>query len=80
MSTAQGVYERAGMQDTWVGRSRKADPALVARVAFEALMKEKSVAVPGLLNKVATRLAALAPVALLTTVHAAATEGSRETR
>lgn len=40
--TETGVYERAGMQDTWVGRSRKADPALVARVAFEALMQKKS--------------------------------------
>ena len=80
--TETGVYERAGMQDTWVGRSRKADPALVARVAFEALMIGKAVAVPGLVNKVVTGLAALTPVALLTTVHALATRlrKFRETR
>ena len=71
--TETGVYQRAGMQDTWVGRSRKANAALVAKVAFEALMKGKVVAVPGLVNKIVTRLAALAPVALLAAVHAAAT-------
>lgn len=80
--TETGVYERAGMQDTWVGRSRKADPAFVARVAFHALLSGKAVAVPGLVNKVVTRLAVFTPTALLTKVHAAATRPrkSRETR
>ncbi|MGF9567651.1 SDR family NAD(P)-dependent oxidoreductase [Neorhizobium sp. BT27B] len=71
--TETGVYERAGMQDTWVGRSRKADPAYVARVAFDALLSGKAVAVPGILNKIITGLAVVAPVALLTAIHAAAT-------
>ena len=71
--TETGVYERAGMQDTWVGRSRKAGPAFVARVAFDALLSGKAVAVPGILNKIMTGLAAVAPVALLTAIHAAAT-------
>ena len=61
------------MQDTWVGRSRKADPAYVARVAFDALLSGKAVAVPGILNKIMTGLAVVAPVALLTAIHAAAT-------
>lgn len=71
--TETGVYERAGMQDTWVGRFRKADPAFVARVAFDALLSGKAVAVPGILNKIITCLAVVAPVALLTAIHAAAT-------
>lgn len=80
--TETGVYERAGMQDTWVGRSRKADSAFVARVAFDALLSGKAVAVPGILNKIMTGLAVVAPVALLTAIHAAATRPRkfRETR
>jgi len=71
--TETGVYERAGMQDTWVGRSRKADPAVVARVAFDALLSGKAAAVPGILNKIIRGLSAIAPVAVLTAIHAAAT-------
>lgn len=71
--TDTAVYERAGMQNTWVGRLRKEDPAFVARIAFEALLTGKAVAVPSLLNKILTSLAAITPVALLTAIHAVAT-------
>ncbi len=40
--TETEFFERAGMQDTKLGASKKDDPALVARQGFEALMEGKT--------------------------------------
>jgi short-subunit dehydrogenase len=45
--TDTNFFERAEMQDTKVGASKKDDPALVAKQGFEALMKGKEKVVAG---------------------------------
>jgi short-subunit dehydrogenase len=65
--TDTGLFERAGMQATKVGTSKKDDPADVARAAFEALMAGKDQVVASSLK---TRLMATAARAMPATVSA----------
>lgn len=44
-------FERADMEDTKVGQQRKDDPAMVAKVGFEAMLKGESQVISGLKNK-----------------------------
>jgi len=48
--TETNFFERAEMQDTKVGASEKADPALVAKQGFEAMRKDKEKVVAGSLK------------------------------
>lgn len=51
-ATETEFFERAGMDDTKVGQQKKADPADVAKLGFEAMMKGEGDVVYGLMNKV----------------------------
>lgn len=51
-ATETEFFERAGMMDTKVGTEKKADPADVARLGFDAMMKGETKVVAGVGNKV----------------------------
>ncbi|EDL48064.1 SDR family oxidoreductase [Erythrobacter sp. SD-21] len=63
-------FERADMQETYVGRSdAKADPAKVAKDGYDALLKGETQEVSGLLNKVQHAFAGVLPDELLAQLH-----------
>lgn len=51
-ATETEFFERADMLDTKVAQQKKADPADVAKLGFEAMMKGEGDVVSGLMNKV----------------------------
>ncbi len=50
-ATETDFFARAGLTDTKVGQQQKADPADVAKLGFDAMMKGEGDVVPGLMNK-----------------------------
>jgi short-subunit dehydrogenase len=69
-ATDTDFFERAGMLDTKVGASTdKEDPAKVARVGFEAMMKGEGDVVSGLKNKFQAAMAAITPDSVLAEQH-----------
>jgi uncharacterized protein len=68
-ATETEFFERAGMQDTEVGQSKKDDPADVAKVGFEAMMKGEGDVVSGFKNKVMTTVASVTPAGVLAEQH-----------
>lgn len=54
-------FERADMEGTKLGESKKADPADVAKTGYDALMKGEGHVVAGWTNKIAAALLKLAP-------------------
>lgn len=62
-------FERAGMEDTKVGTGKKADPAKVAEIGFEAMMKGDGDVVAGLKNKLQAAMAAVTPQSELAEMH-----------
>jgi len=63
-------FERADLMDTKVGtQENKADPAAVARVGFEAMMKGESDVVAGLKNKLQVAMAGITPKEVLAEQH-----------
>lgn len=62
-------FERAQMQDTKVATDKKDDPADVARVGFEAMMKGSSDVVTGLKNKLEATAASVMPSEMLAERH-----------
>jgi len=62
-------FERAGMEDTRIGESDKADPADVAQKGYEAMMRGESGVVTGFMNKVQTVFAGLLPETLVAKMH-----------
>lgn len=65
--TETNFFERAGMQDTRVGQSKKDDPAQVAEQGFEALMAGKDHVIAG---SVTTKLQAAVTNVLPSTANA----------
>lgn len=63
-------FERADMLDTEVGQSEKDDPADVAKVGFEAMMKDEGDVVAGWKNKLQTVIANVTPSSILAEQHA----------
>jgi short-subunit dehydrogenase len=58
--------ELADLMNTKIGTQRnKADPAAVARIGFEAMMKGESDVVAGLKNKLQTAMASITPAEVL---------------
>jgi short-subunit dehydrogenase len=55
-ATETGFFERAGMMDTKIAQQEKDDPADVARVGFEAMMKGEAEVVTGWKSRVQTGL------------------------
>jgi short-subunit dehydrogenase len=63
-------FERAGNDNTKMGSSAKDDPAFVARVGFEAMLRGDGDVVAGLKNKVASAVANVTPSSVLAHQHA----------
>jgi uncharacterized protein len=68
-ATETEFFERADMMDTKVGTQEKDDPADVARVGFEAMMKGEGDVVSGLKNKVQSAIANVTPAGILAEQH-----------
>jgi short-subunit dehydrogenase len=68
-ATDTDFFARADMLDTKVGRQEKDDPADVARVGFDAMMRGEGDVVSGWKNKVQTTMANLTPNAVLAERH-----------
>jgi short-subunit dehydrogenase len=68
--TETNFFHRAGMDDTKVGASEKADPADVAREGYEALMEGKDQVVAGMFKtKVQSVLAEVTPETVKAEMH-----------
>jgi short-subunit dehydrogenase len=68
-ATETEFFERAGMEDTKIGQSEKDDPADVAKVGFEAMMKGEGDVVSGFKNKVMSTVASVTPSGVLAEQH-----------
>jgi short-subunit dehydrogenase len=62
-------FDRADMLDTKVGKDKKADPAEVAKVGFEAMMKGEGDVVAGWKNKLEAAIANVTPSSVLAEQH-----------
>jgi uncharacterized protein len=67
--TDTDFFERADMVDTRVGQGRKADPARVARLGFEALLKGEADVVAGLKNKLEVAISKVMPAQAVAQMH-----------
>jgi short-subunit dehydrogenase len=68
-ATETDFFERADMLDTKVGQSKKDDPADVARVGFDAMMRGDGDVVSGWKNKLQSAIASVTPSGLLAEQH-----------
>lgn len=68
-ATETDFFARADMLDTKIGISKKDDPAEVARVGFDAVMRGNGDIVSGWHNKLETVLANLLPSGMLSQQH-----------
>lgn len=68
-ATETRFFARARMLDTKVGREAKDDPADVAKVGFDAMMRGERDVVSGWSNKVQTAVASVTPASLLAAQH-----------
>jgi short-subunit dehydrogenase len=68
-ATDTDFFERAGMLDTKVGQGKKDDPAFVAKLGFDAMMKGEGDVVSGWKNKLQTAMANVTPAARLAEQH-----------
>ena len=68
-ATETEFFERADMADTKVGRSEKDDPADVARIGFEAMMRGDGDVVSGWKNKLQSAIATITPSGVLAEQH-----------
>lgn len=68
-ATDTDFFNRAGMRDTRVGQGPKDDPANVAEVGFNAMMRGDGDIVSGWKNKMSTSLAAITPASMLAQQH-----------
>jgi short-subunit dehydrogenase len=68
-ATETEFFERADMLDTKIGQSEKDDPADVAKVGFEAMMRGEGDVVAGWKNKIQITVANLLPAGMLAEQH-----------
>ena len=68
-ATETEFFERADMLDTKIGAGKKDDPADVAKIGFEAMMKGDGDVVSGLKNKIQSALTAVTPSGVLANQH-----------
>lgn len=68
-ATETDFFERAGMLDTKVGQMKKDDPAMVAKIGFNAMMDGEGDVVAGWKNKLQTTLANVTPAGVLAAQH-----------
>jgi len=68
-ATETEFFERAGMEDTKVAQDPKDDPADVARVGFDAMMRGDGDVVSGWKNKLQSAIANITPAGMLAEQH-----------
>lgn len=68
-ATETEFFERAEMLDTKIGQSKKDDPADVARIGFDAMMRGEGDVVSGWKNKLLSALALITPSEKLAEMH-----------
>lgn len=68
-ATETRFFERAHMLDTKVGQSEKDDPAEVAQIGFDAMMRGDGDIVSGWKNKLQTVMANILPAGILAQQH-----------
>lgn len=68
-ATETEFFERADMLDTKVGQSEKDDPAEVAQIGFDAMMKGEGDVVSGWKNKLQSAIASVTPAGILAEQH-----------
>lgn len=68
-ATDTEFFERADMEDTKVGQDEKDDPADVAKIGFDAMMRGDGDVVSGWKNKFTTVLASVTPAGMLAEQH-----------
>lgn len=68
-ATETEFFERADMLDTKVAQEKKDDPADVAKVGFEAMMRGDGDVVSGWKNKLQSAIAAVTPAGVLAEQH-----------
>ena len=68
-ATETDFFETADMMDTHVGQAKKDDPAMVAKVGFDAMMKGDGDVVAGWHNKLQAAIAHVAPAGLMAEMH-----------
>ena len=73
-ATETEFFERAGMEDTKIGQSKKDDPADVAKTGFDAMMRGDGDIVSGWKNKLQSAIANVVPAGILADRHRAAAE------
>ena len=73
-ATETDFFERADMLDTRVGQGKKDDPAHVARVGFDAMMRGDGDVVSGWKNKLQSAIANITPAGVLAEQHRTMTE------
>jgi len=72
--TETEFFERADMLDTKVGQSKKDDPADVAKIGFDAMMKGEGDVVSGWKNKLQSAIATVTPSGVMAEMHRGMTE------
>jgi uncharacterized protein len=68
-ATETDFFERADMLDTKVGTEKKDDPADVARIGFDAMMRGDGDVVSGWMNKLQSAIALITPAGLVAEQH-----------
>ncbi len=68
-ATETAFFGRAGMLDTRVGQAKKDDPAEVARIGFEAMMRGEAGIVSGWKNKIMSAIASVLPSTITAEQH-----------
>jgi len=68
-ATETEFFKRADMTDTKVGQQKKDDPAAVARIGFDAMMKGEGDVVSGWKNKLQSAIANVIPAGVLAEQH-----------
>jgi uncharacterized protein len=80
-ATETEFFERADMLDTKVGTDEKDDPAEVAKVGYEAMLRGDGDVVAGWKNKLQTAMASVTPSGMLAEQHRKMAEpGTAKTR
>jgi len=67
--TETEFFERGELMDTSVGQAKKDDPAMVARVGFEAMLKGEGDVVSGWKNKIQSAVANVLPAGVTAALH-----------
>jgi short-subunit dehydrogenase len=68
-STISAFHERTGMADSKLVKGQKMmDAKTVAQIGYDALMRGKTIAIPGLLNKILAKIVGFVPRRLVTKV------------